>query len=132
MRWLRDFFILGALPPNPRDFAPSRQNYLSCFAIGAAAPNPARHPAEGRRPNRLPDIPAAESALGLRPRIALSSAQVLPEWTISTPLCNNFLLSGINPLNSVSHPRGSLHRFSRLRAPLNRPETARHLAMFAD
>lgn len=108
MRWLRGFFILGALPPNPRDFAPSRQNYLSCSAIGAAAPNPARPPAEGRRFHRLPDIPAAESALGLRPRIALSSAQVIPEWTISTRRATISFCCPASPLNFVSHSRGSL------------------------
>src|SRR5437899_8057353 len=54
-------------------------------------------------------IPAAESALGLRSRIALSSAQVLPEWTTSASPCNNFLSNGDNPLNSLSHSRGSLH-----------------------
>jgi hypothetical protein len=55
-------------------------------------------------------IPAAESALGLRSRSALSSAQVLPEWTTSTSPCNNFLSNGDNPLNSLSHSKGSLHQ----------------------
>jgi hypothetical protein len=83
---------LGALPPNPRDLSLSRQN-------------------EGpRRPiARPPLIPAAESALGLRPRSALSSAQVLPEWILSTLPCNDFSANGANPLNSLSHPRGSVH-----------------------
>src|SRR5512134_1289562 len=83
---------LGALPPNPRDFSRSGQN-------------------ESRR--RLappPAIPAAESALGLRPRSALSSAQVLPAWTKSTSPCNDFSANGDNPLNFVSHSRGSVHR----------------------
>ena len=53
-------------------------------------------------------IPAAESALGLRSRSALSSAQVLPEWTTSTSPCNNLLSNGDNPLNSLSHSKGSL------------------------
>jgi hypothetical protein len=56
----------------------------------------------------LPPIPAAESALGVRSRSALSSAQVLPEWTTSTSPCNNFLSNGDNPLNSLSHSKGSL------------------------
>ena len=54
-----------------------------------------------------PAIPAAESALGLRPRSALSSAQVLPEWNTSTSPCNDISANGDNPLNSLSHPRGS-------------------------
>jgi hypothetical protein len=57
----------------------------------------------------LPPIPAAESALGVRSRSALSSAQVLPEWTTLASPCNNFLSNGDNPLNSLSHSRGSLH-----------------------
>jgi len=49
-----------------------------------------------------PSIPAAESALGSHPCVALSSAQVLPEWTISTPPCNDFSANGDYPLNFVS------------------------------
>src|SRR5215470_12790517 len=56
-----------------------------------------------------PAVPAAESALGLRPRIALSSAQVLPEWINRNTAANAFALNGDNPLNFVSHPRGSVH-----------------------
>jgi len=55
-----------------------------------------------------PAVPAAESALGLRPRIALSSAQVLPEWINRNTAANAFALNGDNPLNFVSHPRGSV------------------------
>jgi hypothetical protein len=62
-----------------------------------------------RRTLPPPAIPAAESALGLRPRSALSSAQVLPEWTISTAPCNDSSSNGANPLDSVSHSRGSVH-----------------------
>jgi hypothetical protein len=51
----------------------------------------------------------AESALGLRPRSALSSAQVLPEWILSTLPCNDFSANGANPLNSLSHSRGAVH-----------------------
>jgi hypothetical protein len=83
---------LGALPPNPRNFPLCRQNGLFLGA-GCSRPQP---------------IPAAESALGLRSRSALSSAQVLPEWTTSTSPCNNFLSNGDNPLNSLSHSKGSL------------------------
>jgi hypothetical protein len=52
-------------------------------------------------------IPAAESTLGSRPRVALSSAQVIPEWTTITQPCNAFLANGDNPLNFVSHSKGS-------------------------
>jgi len=80
-----------------------------------------------------PAIPAAESALGSHPCVALSSAQVLPEWTTSTPPCNDFSSNGANPLNFVSHARGSLHagpgerrRYRRYRTtsrPLQNPAT---------
>jgi hypothetical protein len=62
-------------------------------------------------------LPAAESALGLRSRSALSSTQVLPEWTTSTSPCNNLLSNGDNPLNSLSHSKGSLHKSLRLPFP---------------
>jgi hypothetical protein len=92
MRLLRDTSSeLGALPPTPRDLSLAGQNDYG----GGNAPRPA--------------IPAAESALGLRPRSALSSAQVLPEWITSTSPCNDLSANGDNPLNSLSHPRGSPH-----------------------
>src|SRR5215470_15214409 len=75
---------LGAPPPNPRGLSLSGQN----DGTEAARPPPA--------------IPAAESALGLRPRSALSSAQVLPEWTSSTPPCNDFSSNGDYPLDLLS------------------------------
>ncbi len=53
-------------------------------------------------------VPAAESTLGSHPCVALSSAQVSPEWTSSTRPCNDFSSNGDNPLTLVSHPRGSL------------------------
>jgi hypothetical protein len=55
-------------------------------------------------------IPAAESALGLRPRIALSSAQVFPEWTTLASPCNDFSANGDYPLNFVSHSRFTSNR----------------------
>ena len=73
---------MGALPPNPRDLSPWGQN--GSF---------------WRRPEPPPAIPATESALGLRPRSALSSAQVLPEWITSTSPCNTFAANGDYPLN---------------------------------
>jgi len=64
---------------------------------------------ERRQIPRPPLIPAAESALGLRPRSALSSAQVFPEWITTTSPCNDLSANGDNPLNFVSHSRGSVH-----------------------
>ena len=57
-----------------------------------------------------PAIPAAESTLGSHPCVALSSAQVFPEWMTSTSLCNTFSTDGDYPFNFVSHPKGSLQR----------------------
>jgi hypothetical protein len=42
-------------------------------------------------------IPAAEPALGLRSRSALSSAQVIPEWTTTTSPCHDFQRTAITP-----------------------------------
>jgi hypothetical protein len=55
-----------------------------------------------------PAIPAAESTLGSHPCVALSSAQVLPEWINRNLAGNAFAANGDNLLNSVSHARGSL------------------------
>jgi hypothetical protein len=52
---------------------------------------------------------AAESALGLRPRRALSSAQPRPQWTTTTSPSNDSSSNGDQHLNLVSHDRGSLH-----------------------
>ena len=79
----------GALPLRPRDLAQLRQN--GCFTYGAAETAPA--------------VPAAESTLGSHPCVALSSAQVLPEWITSTSPVNISTLNGANPLNFVSHSR---------------------------
>ena len=54
MRLLRSSPSLGALPPNPRDFPPSRQNIPVASQLGAAPPNPAGILAGGRRTRRLP------------------------------------------------------------------------------
>ena len=93
MRPLRRILTWGRCPQTPGIFRfAARMDGFE--GAGCARPRP---------------IPAAESALGLRSRIALSSAQVLPEWTTSASPCNNFLSNGDNPLNSLSHSRGSLH-----------------------
>jgi hypothetical protein len=92
MRTLRRILTWGRCPQTPGIFRFSaRMDYFGERA--APAPGP---------------IPAAESALGLRSRSALSSAQVLPEWTTSTSPCSNFLSNGDNPLNSLSHSKGAL------------------------
>ena|SRR5437899_700288 len=59
-----------------------------------------------------PAIPATESTLGSHPCVALSSAQVFPEWINRNLAANAFASNGDNPLNFVSHSRGSLHRSS--------------------
>jgi len=55
-----------------------------------------------------PAIPAAESTLGSHPCVALSSAQVLPEWINPNLAVDRISSNGTNPLNFVSQPRGSL------------------------
>src|SRR5689334_5656156 len=55
-----------------------------------------------------PVIPAAESTLGSHPCVALSSAQVLPEWINCNLAVDAFASNGDYPLNFVSHSRGSL------------------------
>src|SRR5687768_2824819 len=93
MRLLRATLSWGRCPQTPGILRIAAR--MGCFGERVApAPRP---------------IPAAESALGLRSRRALSSAQVLPEWTTSTSPCNNFLSNGDNPLNFLSHSKGSLH-----------------------
>src|SRR6202140_3609469 len=52
---------------------------------------------------------AADAALGLRPRRALSSAQLPAEWTTTTLLRNDSSLNGTYPLNFVSHHMGAVH-----------------------
>src|SRR5580658_1237345 len=92
MKLLRDESLqLGALPPSPRDLSHSCQNDRARRQIA-----------------RPPPIPATESALGLRPRSALFSAQVFPEWITATSPCNDLSANGDYPLNFVSHLRGSL------------------------
>ena len=111
MRTLRRILTWGRCPQTPGIFRFAAR--MGGFeGAGYARPRP---------------IPAAESALGLRSRIALSSAQVLPEWTTSTSPCNNFLSNGDNPLNSLSHSKGSLHRPTPNFAPAIHEERATDL-----
>src|SRR5471030_1601940 len=51
---------------------------------------------------------ATDAALGLRPRRALSSAQLSAEWTTSNPLRNDSSLNSFYPLNFVSHNMGAV------------------------
>ena len=55
-----------------------------------------------------PAFPAPESTLGSHPCVALSSAQVLPEWTTTIPPRNDLSANGDYPLNFLSHSKGSL------------------------
>ena len=90
MRWLGDLQFGGSAPATP--------------GFIAVAPE-----WSGRADESALSIPASESTLGSHPCVALSSAQVLPEWIKSTSPCNAFALNGDYPLNSVSHTWGSLH-----------------------
>jgi hypothetical protein len=54
---------------------------------------------------------ATETALGLRPRRALSSVQLPAEWTTTTSLRNDSSLNSFYPLNFVSHHKGAVHKF---------------------
>src|SRR5450631_2890812 len=65
-------------------------------------------PGCGAANTAAPAIPAAESTLGSHPCVALSSAQVLPEWITLTSSCNAFAANGVYPLNFLSHSRGSV------------------------
>ena len=56
-----------------------------------------------------PVIPAPEAALGAHPCVALSSAQVLPEWINLTAAVHRNSANGDAPLKFVSHSRGSVH-----------------------
>jgi hypothetical protein len=93
MRWLRDLnpSYGGSAPATP-GFTAVRPEW--CADFGAAKTAPA--------------VPAPESALGSHPCVALSSAQVLPEWFTLTQPRNAFTANGDYPLNFVSHSRGSL------------------------
>jgi len=106
MRWDRHRTLLygGSAPATP-GFNAVAPEWLVCGAATAA-----------------PAVPAAESTLGSHPCVALSSAQVLPGWTTSTTLCNDFSSNGVYPLNFVSHSRGSLQRKSATPSPLIEPE----------
>jgi len=96
-------FFRGAAPETPRFVAVAPESLCS---FGAASTAPA--------------IPASESTLGSHLCVALPSAQVLSEWTLSTPPDNGFSLNGNDPLNLLSHSKGSLQVCSRI-SPLPYP-----------
>jgi hypothetical protein len=51
---------------------------------------------------------ATDAALGLRPRRALSSAQLYADWTTTTSLRNDSSSNSFYPLNFVSHHKGAV------------------------
>src|SRR5438477_10445592 len=83
----------GAAPATPRFNAVAPEWLVTTGAADAA-----------------PAVPAAESTLGSHPCVALSSAQVFPEWINRNLAGHAFAANGDNPLNFVSHSRGSLHQ----------------------
>jgi hypothetical protein len=83
MRLLRDYFarIGGSAPATPGFTAVGPEWLTGCGAAAGAAPA----------------VPAPESTLGSHPCVALSSAQVLPEWTTITSPCNDLPANGAKP-----------------------------------
>ena len=105
MRMLRGIPSWGRCPQTPGIFRFAAR--MGCFwGAGCARPQP---------------IPAAESALGLRSRSALSSAQVSPRWTTATLPCNDFSSDGDYPLNFVPQSRGSVQIASPFATHLTMP-----------
>jgi hypothetical protein len=81
----------GSAPATP-GFNAVAPEWLVCYGAATAAPA----------------VPAAESTLGSHPCVALSSAQVIPEWINRNLAGKRFPANGDNPLNFVSQSRGSL------------------------
>ena len=104
----------GALPLLPRDLTQLRRNDSRLEQSEAA-----------------PVIPATESTLGSHPCVALSSAQVLPEWINRNLAGHTFASNGDYPLNFVSHSRGSLQNLTRPAsvAPPDIPALSRRRAL---
>ena len=96
MRWNRHRTLQsgGSAPATPGFNAVAPEGQIAGTAFAASA------------------IPAAEATLGSHPCVALSSAQVLPEWINRNLAGNAFAANGDNLLNFVSHARGSLQTIS--------------------
>jgi hypothetical protein len=90
----------GSAPANP-GFNAVAPEWLVSYGAAVAAPV----------------IPAAESTLGSHPCVALSSAQVLPEWINRNRVVDHFSSNGANPLNFVSQPKGSLQMLRKVHLP---------------
>jgi len=86
-------YIGGSAPATPR-FTAVAPKGLAFYGATLAAPV----------------LLASESTLGSHPCVALSSAQVPPEWINRSPAVKNFPSAGAYPLNFVSQPRGSLQK----------------------
>ena len=78
----------GGSAPAPPGFTAVAPEWLLSYGAAVAAPA----------------IPAAESTLGFHPWRALSSAQVLPEWSNRNLAVDGFLSNGDNPLTSCLTP----------------------------
>ena len=89
MKWVGDLQFGGSAPTTP-----------GFIAVAPEWP--------GRADESALSIPASESTLGSHPCVALSSAQVSPEWIKSTSPYKAFAVNGDYPLNFVTHSRGSL------------------------
>src|SRR5262245_22559995 len=99
-----------------------RRSDLSASAGAAVPPHrPARARSCGTAVENRRRLLQTRPCWGLTEKFrCLSSAQVLSEWTTSTSPCNNFPSNGDNPLNFVSHSKGSLqqgHRRGRVAGP---------------
>ena len=92
MRLLRPDLCFGGSAPATRGFIAVAPEWLGLDGADTAAPA----------------VPAAETTLGSHPCVALSSAQVLPEWVYPLLAVNALAANGDHPLNFVSHSRGSL------------------------
>ena len=78
----------GGSAPAPPGFTAVAPEWLLSYGAAVAAPA----------------IPAVESTLGFHPWRALSSAQVLPEWSNRNLAVDGFLSNGDNPLTSCLTP----------------------------
>ena len=78
---------------------------MRIYRFSAKMAEPGKRPPQGRP---FSATSAADTALGLRPRIALSSDQLSPAWRKPSRLGNDSSLNGNYPLNFVSHGKGAV------------------------